>query len=209
MESIFQIPLENESNANIQDNPSSQKYKTQSDNIILNKIEIDIKEDLKDLSHNKEHKAEIFYDSKLCDYLNESLIEALDASIISEDENSTSNCSEYVSKLDPLNAPVFIPKKLLKKIKKQNQKKNMLENKYDNIDSNIIVSNIGNGIKMKFPSKIKEGDWICLFCNNVNFSFRPKCYRCGLLRKASLKMLKRMNYSQYLSIGNYKKNFNN
>ena len=26
----------------------------------------------------------------------------------------------------------------------------------------------------------REGDWICCYCNNLNFAFRKKCNRCKL-----------------------------
>lgn len=29
----------------------------------------------------------------------------------------------------------------------------------------------------------REGDWICLNCNNLNFSFRKKCNRCKVQTK--------------------------
>ena len=26
----------------------------------------------------------------------------------------------------------------------------------------------------------REGDWICNYCNNLNFAFRKKCNRCKM-----------------------------
>ena len=58
--------------------------------------------------------------------------------------------------------------------------------------------------KTKLPLEIRVGDWICLYCNNLNFSFRIKCNRCGLLRKSSSHLLKQKYYSnKYQYMGNY------
>jgi len=32
----------------------------------------------------------------------------------------------------------------------------------------------------KTTTQTREGDWICLNCNNLNFSFRKKCNRCKI-----------------------------
>lgn len=34
-----------------------------------------------------------------------------------------------------------------------------------------------------FSSNLRAGDWICLICNNLNFSFRNECNRCQLQTK--------------------------
>ena len=34
--------------------------------------------------------------------------------------------------------------------------------------------------KKKKPFEIREGDWTCFDCHNLNFSFRILCNRCGL-----------------------------
>lgn len=34
-----------------------------------------------------------------------------------------------------------------------------------------------------FPSNVRAGDWVCLVCNNLNFSFRNECNRCQLQTK--------------------------
>ena len=58
--------------------------------------------------------------------------------------------------------------------------------------------------KTKLPLEIRAGDWICLYCNNLNFSFRIKCNRCGLLRKSSTLLLKkRQCANKYEYMGNY------
>ncbi len=35
----------------------------------------------------------------------------------------------------------------------------------------------------------RKGDWLCLFCNNLNFSFRTKCNRCKMAKKQAVKKI--------------------
>ena len=61
------------------------------------------------------------------------------------------------------------------------------------------------------PLEIRIGDWICFFCNNLNFSFRIKCIRCGLLKKSN-KLLYGKNFNNNLTNNynyNSENNFNN
>ena len=104
---------------------------------------------------------------------------------------------DYLGNINPLDVPVFIPKKFKNKKKEEENKSkrnkelsNILKNKYDDdVDSVVIISNVMGEEKTKLPLEIRDGDWICLYCNNLNFSFRIKCNRCGLLRKSSSKMM--------------------
>ena len=41
--------------------------------------------------------------------------------------------------------------------------------------------------KMKKPFEVRIGDWTCSKCNNLNFSFRNKCNRCGIPKEESEK----------------------
>ena len=136
---------------------------------------------------------------------------------------------------DPLFAPMIIPNeeniekveekkreekeyiKDIKKIKKE-KKNNSLKNKFgDDVEPIIMLSMTNLEEKTKLPLEIRVGDWICLYCNNLNFSFRIKCNRCGLLRKSTTHLLKKKIYSnKYQCMGNYNNfkdsfniNFNN
>ena len=97
-------------------------------------------------------------------------------------------------------------------------KNNSLKNKFDDDVEPIIMMTMTNmEEKTKLPLEIRVGDWICLYCNNLNFSFRIKCNRCGLLRKSSSHLLKKKYYNnKYQNFGNnnlnnenYSKHFNN
>ena len=83
----------------------------------------------------------------------------------------------------------------LKNNKKHEMINNLLKNKFDDDVDQLIalpISNIEENAKL--PPKIRNGDWICLYCNNLNYSFRIKCNRCGLLKKSSIHLLKQNKY---------------
>ena len=121
---------------------------------------------------------------------------------------------------DPLFAPIFFPKKMRNKIeeikqgenennekeqkkleKKKEKKNNLFRNKFDDdVEPLIMLSMVNKEEKTKLPFEIRAGDWICLYCNNLNFSFRTKCNRCGLLRKSSNYLLKQKYNMNYLSM---------
>ena len=78
----------------------------------------------------------------------------------------------------------------------QNQKKeeqNNAKNKFDNNKKNN--QNFKKEGKNKKHFEIRAGDWTCSKCNNLNFSFRNKCNRCGLPKELNnKKMEQNMNY---------------
>ena len=55
------------------------------------------------------------------------------------------------------------------------------------IFSNNTNNKVGSFINKKKTFHEREGDWICNFCNNINFSFRNKCNRCKALKEESIK----------------------
>ena len=78
--------------------------------------------------------------------------------------------------------------------KKRERKNNLLKNKFDDYDNlDFMISMLNREERTKLPFEIREGDWFCLLCNNLNFSFRIKCNRCGLLRSSS-RILKMRSY---------------
>ena len=97
--------------------------------------------------------------------------------------------------------------------KRKARKNNILRNKFDDdVEPTIMLSIMNNEEKTKLPLEIRVGDWICLYCNNLNFSFRIKCNRCGLLRKSSNCLLKRKynnrNKYQYMNCCDYNDGYN-
>ena len=106
------------------------------------------------------------------------------------------------------NPQIYIPTKLRKQEKKeqipidnnnngqfnvyqkqnqnQDQKKddgNKTKNKYDKKNAQY---NKKDG-KNKRHFEVRAGDWTCSKCNNLNFSFRNKCNRCGLPKECNVK----------------------
>jgi len=126
---------------------------------------------------------------------------------------------------DPLFAPIMIDNQI-EEIKEKEYKKrekiiknienkinnSLIKNKYDDdVEPVIMVSIINNQEeKTKFPPEVRIGDWICLYCKNLNFSFRIKCNRCGLLRKSSSNLLKRkIYYNKYNNLEKHNNTNNN
>jgi hypothetical protein len=113
----------------------------------------------------------------------------------------TTNISNNLINTLNNNPPVFIPKQM--RNKNYNQKDNNLimdeknikffnngnkintKNKFDNNKKNS--QNSKKEGKMKKPFEVRIGDWTCSKCNNLNFSFRNKCNRCGIPKEESEK----------------------
>ena len=134
--------------------------------------------------------------------------------------NDNINIKEKIEILNkPLFAQIVIPKTINNSKKKKHseeneynydkkkeKKNNCLKNKFDDDVEPIIMLSMGNEEKTKLPLEIRVGDWICFYCNNLNFSFRIKCNRCGLLRKSTMHLLKKQYYSNKFQ---YMTNYNN
>ena len=100
----------------------------------------------------------------------------------------TTNISNNLINTLNNNPPVFIPKQM--RNKNYNQKDNNLimdekNNKFFNNEKNS--QNSKKEGKMKKPFEVRIGDWTCSKCNNLNFSFRNKCNRCGIPKEESEK----------------------
>ena len=126
---------------------------------------------------------------------------------------------------DPLFAPKFIPKKLRNKLAVKNEKEEKqnnntkkelkigLKNKFDdNIDNDnvkeLMIKTV-NKIKKKIHFEIRTGDWMCLWCRNLNFAYRIRCNRCGLLKKSTSFLYINNNYRKSLNFKNKILNNNN
>ena len=79
------------------------------------------------------------------------------------------------------NAKEFIPTKLRMNDQNNNNKKENQTNPKNKFSS----GNKKNKQKGKKYFEVREGDWRCNQCNNLNFSFRNKCNRCNLPKELS------------------------
>ena len=117
-------------------------------------------------------------------------------------EMPNNNTNEY-NIMNSLNttAPIFMPKQMRNNY--YNQKNNIIMNeknmKYNNNNEKInsknkfdnskkTMQNSKKESKMKKPFEVRIGDWTCSKCNNLNFSFRNKCNRCGIPKEISEKL---------------------
>ena len=123
---------------------------------------------------------------------------------------------------DPSFTPMIFPQQIINKYEedainkkkdnyeKKEKKNNIMKNKFDDdVEPIMMLSMLNREEKTKLPLELRVGDWICMYCNNFNFSFRMKCNRCGLLRKSSSHILKHNYYNnKYQYMGNYDNHFN-
>lgn len=49
----------------------------------------------------------------------------------------------------------------------------------------------------KTATQTREGDWVCLNCNNLNFSFRKKCNRCKTQTREQNEVSSAFSYYYY------------
>ena len=69
----------------------------------------------------------------------------------------------------------------------QKEKQNLIKNKFDkgNKKANKNFKKEGKNRKL---FEVRAGDWTCCKCNNLNFSFRSKCNRCGISKELNIKI---------------------
>ena len=100
-------------------------------------------------------------------------------------QNYNNNYTNLNYNININNPKVFIPTKL--RNNEQNNKQNNNNNKKEtqNNGKNKFDNGKKNKNKKKNYFEVREGDWKCSQCNNLNFSFRNKCNRCGLPKEYS------------------------
>ena len=127
----------------------------------------------------------------------------------SEDKNKNiKKLVDYFGGNNLLDAPIYIPHKF-KSLKFNQKPSDIGDNTYNNNNTNNITENNNDTEikeeKCKKPFEIREGDWTCEFCYNLNFSFRTKCNRCGLIKdflniKKNLCMNNNDNFHNYKTL---------
>ena len=97
--------------------------------------------------------------------------------------NNPNNINNHYITLNS-NSKAYIPLKYRKK--EQNTQANNVNDL--KINKNTFANANKNKQKNKKYFEVRDGDWICSKCNNLNFSFRNKCNRCLLPKKLSINM---------------------
>ena len=109
--------------------------------------------------------------------------------------NNYNRDENLISKINISNPTSYIPiqmrnidnSKGIKEITKKKDVKNNPKNKYDKKKEG----------KNKKHFEVRIGDWTCNNCNNLNFSFRNKCNRCGLPKEISIQKTGEFNSQEF------------
>ena len=132
----------------------------------------------------KKFKEDTFFSSKL--FLTLEKIPSKLEEISNENSISKSE-TNFSSQNDSKSIRNLLTKELLDSIdfsilnETKNENDNLKKYKNNQVEMNNSVKKKKN--QKKFESR--EGDWNCYFCKNLNFSFRKKCNKCGILKKDS------------------------
>ena len=59
------------------------------------------------------------------------------------------------------------------------------DNNNNNQTTIINKPNAANKVKKKKGFAVREGDWTCFYCQNLNFAYRKHCNRCKALKEHS------------------------
>ena len=157
-------------------------------------IDLDINEEIDELNESSENNtegSENSFEFEETNYLSNELIEELDfcnnpKSLKEEEDNTINNINDNHNIIDSLlslanNGYEFKPKNY-----NPSNSKNINKNTY-NIN-NYINPILYNNNKYLFNHnniRDQKKDWICSFCNNLNYSFRTKCNRCKIRKEDS------------------------
>ena len=157
------------------------------------------------LSKDETEDSEISIESssiKLKDFLSNDLIEELNSpsennqkviypnySVNGENQQSYMNIDNNIAHLfnSVNNNPLFYFMNKGYIISRNNLKTNNNVNNYK--DKSYRKNNLHNLIQNNKNKKTKK-DWICPICNNLNYSFRVKCNRCGLNKEPNINIQK-------------------
>ena len=138
-------------------------------------------------------------------------IDINDIKDIDEPESNTSIDSPKLEKDN--NKYFFLLNDLIKELNSsflEEENEDKIQNNNNIINNSYIINNMNNYLinnNIFFPyikannqniptfpksgkKKIlieKKGDWVCPFCDNLNFSFRTRCNRCKASKKEALK----------------------
>ena len=175
-------------------------------------IDLEINKEIEDLNNSSENNTEDSDNSlnmEEINYLSNELIEELDFCDMQKSKNSKNKKEEEKEKekdnkinnmkpnsniINSLLSLVddgyeFKPKNF-KPIYDNNKTQNLF-NKNNNNNNKGHMKQIKNNNLFLFNNlnfyRDQKNDWVCTFCNNLNFSFRTKCNRCKVNKEESEK----------------------
>ena len=164
-------------------------------------IDLDINNEADELNTSAENNTEgsdNSFEKEEINCLSNELIEELDNNSESpkERDNKINNIKENHNIIDSLlslanNGYEFKPKNFNPSFEKNPLlfgKNTNINNKYINplMNNKIYLFNpISNNSINGNNNRDQKKDWICSFCNNLNFSFRTKCNRCKVKKEDS------------------------
>ena len=171
-------------------------------------LDVDINESLDEYNENSDNNTEVSdnsFELEEINYLSNELIEKLDfcdndSNISKERDNKNNNSEEKNNIVDSLlslanNGYEFKPKNYKPTYNNSQTlfNKNINNNSYINpmLNNNnnyiFLYKNINNNVNNNVSHfyRDQQKDWICSFCNNLNFSFRTKCNRCKISKEDS------------------------
>ena len=174
-------------------------------------IDLEINKEIEDLNNNSENNTEDSDNSlegEEINYLSNELIEELDFCDFcdiqkSKEKSVCKNEKEKDNKINNMNSNSNIINSLLSLVDDgyefkpknfkpiyDNNKNQNLFNKNNN-NKNHMKQNMKNNNLFLFNNlnnyRDQKNDWVCTFCNNLNFSFRTKCNRCKVNKEESEK----------------------
>ena len=164
-------------------------------------IDMEINKEIEDLNYNSENNTEdsekSFQLEEENNYLSNELIEELDfcntknlmdSKSEKEKDNKINNMNSNSNIINSLlslvdNGYLFKPKNY-KPIYDNNNNKNYFNKNNNNNNcskQNITTNNLYLNNNLNCSNfRDQKKDWVCTFCNNLNYSFRTKCNRCKI-----------------------------
>ena len=138
--------------------------------------------------------------------VNDNIEQKNDINIQNQSNNNNKN-----SNMLNIEEPIYIPKNLRDINQAINVNNSNIQNKEDIKQKNKFDVSKKAHNSMKFSNKennknkkafeVRLGDWTCSKCSNLNFAFRNKCNRCGMLKTVSEQQ--KMNIISQLNLNNY------
>ena len=168
-------------------------------------IDLDINEQEYNINayseNNTKEDSDNSFEFEEMNYLSNELIKDLDLLSSISNDNEKINEKYYNNANNTINNSAIIDSLLsLAKdgyeLKPKNYKPVQNENKPNNFVNVSFVNNINNNglyVKNINYKRDKKNDWICSYCNNLNFSFRKKCNKCKISKENSNKYKNNMN----------------